>query len=114
MYTALSQSGVRDFVLDLPSADPYLEKSVIQENMRHILSRQGIQGVMAGISEFKSAHREVRIFLMAYLDSVLEAGISTFIDWCRENEITHIGLISREPCKEIASSLARSGILATT
>ncbi len=104
------QCGVKTFLFDIPSADPYLEKDRIKKNMKYVLEHQGIRGVMDGVSDFRQLHGDADIFLIVYSDSVTEVGTEAFMDWCGENRIGHIGLISREKNDEMISCMVQKGI----
>lgn len=111
MLECYIQCGVKTFLFDLPSSDPYLEKDRIKKNMQYVLEHQGIKGAMGGISDFRHLHGDVDIFLIVYSDSVTEIGLEAFMNWCGENKIGHIGFLSRERNDETISCMVQKGIL---
>lgn len=105
--------GAKAFLFDLPSFAPYLETDAIQKNMAYVLQHQGIKGVMAGISEFRSLHRDITISMIVYTDSIVKVGTGVFTQWCGENGIRHVSLISRERDGDMLSQMIQGGIIPT-
>lgn len=103
--------GADTFVFDLPDADPFLEKDYVRRNMEHIRQNQGICGVMEGISHFCILHPIAEIFLIVYAASINEVGMDSFASWCRENHITHVGVISTQPETAMKAYLSQYGVI---
>lgn len=111
MAQEYKNAGCDILEVDFPSRNPYLESAFIQNRMAEALKVcDDYDMYMEGIKRIKETAGNSKVILLAYEDTVLEIGVSKFIEYCKKNDLMDlifVGLKNEDVKNELISNGVR-------